>query len=139
MNNTGIEPSAYDGELECAGKHVLVVEDEDLVRALVVMQVRSLGYRVTEAADGATGLEIVREREEIDLLLTDIVLPGSMSGQDLAKAARLIRPELRILYTSGYAGELARQGRTADPRVGLLAKPFRLKQLALHLSKMLDT
>lgn len=87
---------------ERAYKHVLVVEDDDMVRDLVVLQLAQLGFRVSEATDGLTGLDIIRTRADIDLLFTDIVMPGVMSGYDLAEAAEQLRPDLRILFTSGF-------------------------------------
>jgi len=109
---------------------VLVVEDDELVRNYVVAQVRSLGYR-TLAADGAgQALDILRGDAEIDLLFTDVIMPGLMNGPRLVAEALKLRPQLGVLYTSGYTeNAIVHHGRL-DPGVLLLAKPYRKPQLA---------
>src|SRR5690606_18648155 len=82
---------------------ILVVEDDPLVRAHVGGQLRSLGYGVIEVADGAAALVVLSNDRHVDLLLTDMVMPGGMNGRDLAERARRRRPGVRILFMSGYA------------------------------------
>jgi signal transduction histidine kinase/FixJ family two-component response regulator len=106
------------------GRHtVLVVEDDELVRLGTVDMVRQLGHDVAEAASGYAALELLRQRPEIDVVITDLGLPG-MSGQELMTAARELRPELPILVATGYAAaDLKREPQLAD-KVILLLKPF---------------
>ncbi len=100
---------------------VLVVEDDDQVRALVGVLLADAGHRFAGAADGAQALEHLR-RQAVDVLLVDLVLPDTR-GEELARRARAIRPELAVVYTSGYAGE-ATLGQAAPPGDGFIAKPF---------------
>jgi PAS domain S-box-containing protein len=109
---------------------ILLVEDDDMVRRYAYDQLVTLGYRVIEAADGRQGLQIIRERADIDLLFTDVVMPGGMSGRQLADEAKKLRPGLKVLYTSGYTeNAIVHHGRL-DPGVLLLAKPYRRAELA---------
>jgi len=118
---------------------ILVCEDDHDVRAYTVELLGELGYQVLEAADGAAALRIVEEEaRRIDLLFTDVVLPGGMSGAELAKEARRIRPGLKVLYTTGYARDaIVHEGRL-DPGIELVAKPFAFAELAARVREMLD-
>lgn len=119
------------------GQHILVVEDNPHVRENVVAMLASLGYRVTEAQNAAEALDILNGTDEIDLLFTDIVMPGGMNGHELALAARESRPGLLVLYTSGYTkNAIVHQGRL-DPGVDLLSKPYRRQDLAQKLHSVL--
>ena len=117
---------------------VLLVEDDNDLRALIARQLRSLGYRVLSTADATTALAALAERPEIACLLTDLILPGGLSGQDIARLASRRRPGLPVLYISGYPtetlGKLQAAGAGA-PR--LLQKPFRKEQLAHALAAVL--
>lgn len=135
-NTTGTNPPTSTVERGC--EHVLVVEDEDMIRELVVQQLVSLGYKVSEASDGPTGLEIIRERADIDLLISDIVMPGGMSGRDLAEEAMQLRPELRVLLTSGYSEDSDVRGDGTDRGFELLKKPYRRRELARRLRVMFE-
>ena len=116
---------------------ILLVEDDDLVRRYGQEQLRMLGYRVITARDGAQALDIIHQRADIDLLFTDVIMPGGMSGRDLAEAAQLIRPSLKVLYTSGYTeNAIVHQGRL-DPGVQLLTKPYRRAELAQKIRAVL--
>jgi CheY-like chemotaxis protein len=116
---------------------VLLVEDDRLVRHYVAEQLESLGYRVLLAENGAAALPMVQQGDAIDLLLTDVIMPG-MSGRELADAARVLRPGLKVLYCSGYSEDaIIHQGRL-DPGVQLLAKPFRRGELARRVREVLD-
>jgi PAS domain S-box-containing protein len=120
------------------GEAILVVEDDPLVRNLVAMQLRELGYRVVEAADGPKARKILDSDQPIDLMLTDVVMPGGMTGRQLAEAAQRQRPGLKTLYTSGYTEDsIAHQGKL-DPGVHFLSKPFRRQDLALKVRAVLD-
>ena len=118
---------------------ILVCEDDDDVRAYTVEVLRELGYRVLEAHDGASALRLLERQEgRVDLLFTDVVLPGGMTGAVVAQEARRLRPELRILFTTGYArNAIVHHGRL-DPGVELLTKPFAYADLAARVRDMLD-
>jgi signal transduction histidine kinase/ActR/RegA family two-component response regulator len=108
---------------------ILLVEDDEAVRRYACEQLRSFGYQVMEAADGPSALAIVAQRDDIDLLFTDVVMPGGMNGRALADAARQLRPGLRVLYTSGYTeNAIVHHGRL-DPGALLLSKPYRRSEL----------
>jgi PAS domain S-box-containing protein len=117
---------------------ILVVEDDPMVRGLVTTRLRELGYRILEASDGAAGLRILDSTETIDLLLTDVVLPGAMTGRELGDAAKKKRPTLKILYSSGYTrSSIDHQGKL-DSGVHFLPKPFRRAELAAKVREVLD-
>ena len=116
---------------------VLLVEDDDLVRRYTHDQLAALGYRVQSAADGFEAKTILEGDAPFDLLLTDIVMPGGMSGRDLAEIAVELRPELKVLYMSGYTeNAIVHHGRL-DPGVSLLSKPFRRADLARKVHEVL--
>jgi PAS domain S-box-containing protein len=120
------------------GETILVVEDEADVRTFVVSQLRDLGYRVIEAADGPQAQNILESDQPIDLLLTDVVMPGGITGRRLAEGAKLARPNLRTLFTSGYTeNSIVHQGKL-DPGVNFLSKPFRRQDLSLKVREALD-
>jgi PAS domain S-box-containing protein len=120
------------------GETILVVEDDADVRRYVVSQIRDLGYRVIEAADGPQAQGILDGDTPIDLLFTDVVMPGGMTGRQLADAARQRRPKLKTLFTSGYTeNSIVHQGKL-DPGVHFLAKPYRRQDLARKLREALD-
>ncbi|WP_313807133.1 GAF domain-containing protein [Sphingobium sp.] len=120
------------------GETILVVEDDAGVRAYSAEILRELGYRVMEAADGVAALELVEQPgQAIDLLFTDIVMPG-MSGSELGERARALRPELKVLFTSGYPRDgVMRDGRL-EAGIALLPKPFALGDLAGQIRGLLD-
>ena len=117
---------------------VLVVEDNDNVRNYVTAQISALGYQVLEASNGESALEFFQQGIEIDLLFTDVVMPGGLGGRELAEAACKIQPNLKVLYTSGYTeNSIVHQGRL-DPGIKLLNKPYRRDQLAAKLREMFE-
>jgi PAS domain S-box-containing protein len=115
------------------GKVILAVDDNPAVRATVLMQLRSLGYSVLEADSPQAALSMLDSVEKIDLLFTDIVMPGPMNGRQLAAQARAKRPDLKVLYTSGFPGMLD----DADDRDALLNKPYRKRDLASAIHRAL--
>ena len=120
------------------GETILVVEDNPDVRRLVLRQLRDLGYEVIEAANGPQALKILDDGAAIDLLFTDVVMPGGMTGRQLAEAAKTRRPNLKTLFTSGYTEDsILRLGRL-DPGVRLLSKPYRKHELATRIREALD-
>ncbi|WP_116135373.1 hybrid sensor histidine kinase/response regulator [Trinickia diaoshuihuensis] len=119
------------------GETILVVEDDENVRTATSDMLRELGYRVVVAPDGPTALRLVGERPEIRLLFTDVGLPGGMNGRQLADAVRTNRPELPVLFTTGYArNAIVHHGRL-DAGIQLLSKPFTYAELADKLNRML--
>jgi CheY-like chemotaxis protein len=119
-----------------AGETVLVVEDEAVVRGLVVEVLDELGYHALEAADGPAGLEILRGKKRVDLLVTDIGLPG-LNGRQLADAARLTRPHLKILFMTGYAETAAMKAGFLGEGMHMITKPFGIDLLAARVSEIL--
>jgi len=117
---------------------ILIVEDDSLISQQLSSQLTDLGYSVLAAPAGAAALAILKERRDIDLLLTDIILPGGMNGQQVAEAAKAINPQLKLLYTSGYSeNAIIHHGRLA-PGTELLSKPYRRSELALKIRQVLE-
>ena len=116
---------------------ILVVEDDDMVRSYVERELNGLGYRVILARDGFAALEILRQSGEIDLLFTDVVMPGGIFGPKLAEDASRLRPGLKVLYTSGYTENAVIHHGRLDPGITLLNKPFRRQDLAEMLRSVL--
>jgi PAS domain S-box-containing protein len=118
---------------------ILVVEDDDDVRQAAAENLRELGYRVLEAADGPSALALLEQHPEIDLLLTDVVLPGGMNGAQVAASLRASRPGVPVLFTTGYArNAIVHHGRL-DAGVHLLTKPFTFQDLANKVRDLLDS
>ena len=109
---------------------ILVVEDEPAVRAATVEMLSALGYRTFEAANADDALTIIQSGKFVDLLFTDVVMPGTLRSPELAQKSREVLPELAVLYTSGYAKELTIPGRQLGPDVDLLPKPYTADALA---------
>ena len=119
------------------GECVLVVEDDADVRAYVVETLGGLGYDVLEAKSGEHALQLMADYKGIGLLLTDVVMPG-MNGRKLADEARRRRPDLKVLYMTGYSrNAIVHQGRL-DPGVELIQKPLSGEQLSTMVRKVLD-
>ena len=116
---------------------VLVVEDEDPVRAFVERTLRQHGYRVLTAADGAAALELARHEPNLHLLFTDMVMPG-MSGRELAGRLAVMRPGLPVVFASGYSDEALRDDFRQDGSVPYLAKPFTAEALLSRVREALD-
>lgn len=124
-------PDAPSGETT-----ILVAEDDEDVREVIAGMLSDLGYRSLVARTGAEALELLQRESEIDLLFTDVVMPGGISGVELARAARRLRPELKILVTSGYARAEPDMA-TARREFPFLAKPYRLQLLGKKLKELL--
>ncbi len=105
---------------------------------LLVRQLQALGYQVLQAPDGRQGLETLLATPGIDLLLTDVIMPGGMNGLELSKEARKQLPALKVLFTSGYSENVIAHSGRLDPGVELLSKPFRRQELAAKVRKVLD-
>jgi signal transduction histidine kinase/ActR/RegA family two-component response regulator len=120
-----------------AGETVLIVDDEPTIRMLVTDSLGDLGYACKEAADGASGLKILQSPERIDLLITDIGLPGGLNGRQLADAARVTRPDLKVLFITGYAENAVFNHGHVERGMEVMTKPFAVEQLASRVERML--
>jgi CheY-like chemotaxis protein len=116
---------------------LLVVEDDDDVRAAVVEMVEDLGYRVEEAANPDDAMAILHAKP-IDLLFTDVVMPGTIKSTELAERARALRPDIKVLFTSGYSENAIIHHGRLDDGVNLITKPYKREQLARRLRMLLD-
>jgi CheY-like chemotaxis protein len=128
------------GAIEAHGTElILVCEDDEDVRAYSADVLRELGYQVLEAADGPAALTVLAANPDVDLLFTDVVLPGGMTGAVLAKEAAKLKPDIKTLFTTGYArNAIVHHGRL-DPGVELLTKPFSYAELATRVRDILDS
>ena len=131
------QPAADEDALPRGNETILVVEDDPFVRSSVILRVESLGYKVVLAVDGREAVMKLRTNPEIDMLFTDIVMPGGMSGWEVAELALQMRPGLPTVFTSGYALEaLVDQGRAPMKSI-VLTKPYRKAELAHRLREAL--
>ena len=120
-----------------AGEQVLVVDDEPVVRMLVSDVLRELGYAAIEVAEAATALRVLDSRTRIDLLVTDVGLPGGLNGRQLADAARVRRPGLKVLFITGYAESTVLGGDGLEPGMEVITKPFTVDVLATRIRSMI--
>ena len=135
-----MDAGSSEASLVAAGKTeatVLVVDDEPALRMLVGDVLRDLGYTVIEAADGLEGLRVLQSKQVIDLLVSDVGLPGGMNGRQLADAARVQRPELKVLFITGYAENAAWGSGMPEPDMQVLTKPFALDAMTAIVRTML--
>ena len=128
-----------DASLLRGKESVLVVEDDDGVRAYSTGVLRELGYTIIEAADAGSALAALDEHPRIDLLFTDVVLPGGVHGHKLAAQVRERRPGIPVLFTSGYTRNAIVHNGRLDPGVQLITKPFTYEELALRVRRLLDS
>lgn len=119
-----------------SGETVLVVDDEETVRMLVTDVLGDLGYAVIEAADGMAGLKVLRSDAKVDLLITDVGLPGGINGRQLADAGRVIRPDLKTLFITGYAENAMVWNGQLEPGMQVLTKPFSVDALAARIREL---
>ncbi|MFD1747026.1 PAS domain-containing protein [Rhizobium helianthi] len=126
------------GEITGGSETVLVVEDDDAVRDVTVAMLADLGYNVLKARDADAGLAIIESGVPIDLLFTDVVMPGKLKSSELARKAKERRPELEVLFTSGYTENSIVHGGRLDPGVNLLSKPYARETLARKIRMLLD-
>jgi PAS domain S-box-containing protein len=117
---------------------ILLVEDDKEVRRLANSHLTTLGYRVLQADNGIEALGVLDRHADIDLLFTDLVMPGSLNGRKLADAALERRPGLKVLFTSGYSADAIVHHGRLDPGINLLPKPYRRRDLALRVRSVLD-
>jgi PAS domain S-box-containing protein len=127
------EPGPVEGGTET----LLVVEDDAEVRATAVETLSDLGYRVLKADDGQSALAVLQSGAPVELLFTDVIMPGPVRSTELARQARALRPDIEVLFTSGYAEDAIVHGGRLDPGVSLLSKPYRREDLARRIRGML--
>jgi signal transduction histidine kinase len=133
-----VEAAAASADERGGSETVLLAEDDEMVRTHVTRMLRDLGYSVIVASSGPEALGIVESGVAFDVLLTDVIMPGGMNGRELADAAAAHRPNLKVLFMSGYAeSAIVHHGRL-DPGVQLLHKPYRRRELASKLRRVID-
>ncbi|HYJ82970.1 MAG TPA: ATP-binding protein [Allosphingosinicella sp.] len=128
-----VEPAAMSGD-----EKILVVEDHEDLRHYIVGILTDLGYEVVATADGPSAIETIAKRPDLDLLLTDVVLPGGMNGRQIATEALRLRPGLKILFMTGYTHNAIVHDGRLDPGVALISKPFTYDQLGAKVRSELD-
>ena len=126
--------AAYDGH----GETVLVVDDEQVIRMLITDVLEEAGYHVLEAADGAGALKAMQSDARIDLLVTDVGLPGGMNGRQLADAGRVLRPDLKVLFITGYAENAVIGHGHLEAGMQVITKPFAVEALGEKVRLMID-
>ncbi|MEX0921889.1 MAG: PAS domain S-box protein [Rhodovibrionaceae bacterium] len=135
---TEAEPRPQHGRVAGGPESILVVEDDPLVLEYASSQLRGLGYRVVTATSGPEALECLAQHAEIDLLFTDVVMPGGMNGAELARQVAGLRPDIKVLFTSGYTENAIIHSGRLDPGVQLLHKPYGRTELASKIRQALD-
>lgn len=135
--NTPAEAAVHVQTLEGGSETILLVDDEPQVRAIAAIQLQRLGYRVVQAEDATEALELLDQSSEIDLLVTDIGLPGGMSGLDLVATVRARCPDIPALYISGYSDGESSDSAEKDSEAQFLAKPFDRQALAMAIRRSL--
>jgi len=121
------------------GETVLVVDDEPTVRMLITEVLNEGFYNILEAADGLSALKILESPKRIDLLITDVGLPGGMNGRQVADAARVLRKDLKVLFITGYAENAVVGNGHLEPGMQVLAKPFAMSTLANKVREMIES
>jgi PAS domain S-box-containing protein len=130
-------PAAAEAPAASTGETVLVVDDEPTLRLLVTEILQDLGYATLEAADGAAGLRLLQSPARIDLLVTDVGLPGGMNGRQMADAGRSSRPDLKVLFITGYAENAVIGNGQLEPGTHVMTKPFPLEALANRVRELI--
>ena len=120
------------------GETVLVVDDEPTIRMLVVELLEDLGYIAREAANGAAALSLLQSRDRLDLLITDVGLPGGMNGRQVADIARTVRPSLKVIFITGFAHTAAIRSDDLAPGMHVMVKPFTLEALATRIKETIS-
>lgn len=121
------------------GGTVLVIDDEPHLRMLMSEVLREQGYTVLEAPDGPTGLRLLQTQPTLDLLITDVGLPGGMNGRQVADAARVLKPELKVLFVTGYAESAAVGNGQLEDGMAVIIKPFTMAHLTRHAKEMVES
>ncbi|MBB5695782.1 PAS domain-containing protein [Muricoccus pecuniae] len=132
-----VVPDLADAPRAGLGETVLVVDDEPTVRMLVMDVLEDLGYAAIEASDGPSGLKVLQSDARIDLLVSDVGLPGGMNGRQMADAARVSRPDLKVLFITGYAENAVVGHGYLDPGMHVITKPFAMETLASWIKELI--
>ncbi|WP_296257296.1 MULTISPECIES: PAS domain-containing hybrid sensor histidine kinase/response regulator [unclassified Pseudomonas] len=127
------------GALDGRGETVLVIDDEPTVRMLIAEVLEDLGYTALAAGDGAEGLQLLQSHKRVDLLVTDVGLPGGLNGRQVADAGRTVRPDLKVLFITGYAHNALLWGEQLEPGMHLLTKPFSMDDLASRIKDVIES
>lgn len=137
---TEIEQELRPTQLDAGGhgETVLVIDDEASVRSLIVDVLADGGYHVIEAADGPSGLKVLQSDLRIDLLITDVGLPGGMNGRQVADAGRVGRPKLKILFITGYAENAIIGNGLLEHDMHVITKPFGIEAIVSKVREMID-
>jgi CheY-like chemotaxis protein len=120
------------------GEVVLVIDDEPTIRMLIGEVLAEAGYAVIEAPDGPAGLKVLNSNARIDLLITDVGLPGGMNGRQVADAARVTRPKLKVLFITGYAENAAVGSGRLEKGMFVITKPFQMEALAARIREIIE-
>ena len=120
------------------GEAVLVIDDEPTIRVLIGEVLQENGYQAIEAHDGPSGLKILQSDARVDLLITDVGLPGGMNGRQVADAARVSRPDLKVLFITGFAENAAIRNGHLDAGMEVMTKPFELAALGNKIRELLE-
>jgi CheY-like chemotaxis protein len=128
---------SIDVDPPIAGETVLLVEDEEAIRELMREILTDAGYHVLEARNGLAGVQLLQSDARIDLLITDVGLPGGLNGRQVADAGRVARPELKVLFVTGYAGSAAVGADDLDAGMAVLTKPFDTLDLERKVREMI--
>lgn len=131
IHSTPPVEAVWDGEV------VLLIDDEPIIRMLIAEVLGEAGYAVIEASDGPTGLSVLDSQAKVDLLVTDVGLPGGMNGRQVADAARVKRPGLKILFITGYAENAVIGSGRLDKDMFVLSKPFQMDALASRVQDII--
>jgi len=138
MEAEDLNPALGDSQIAQANETVLVVEDEFVVRDLIVEVLQELAYRTLEAEDGPAALKLLQSTQRIDLVITDIGLP-LLNGRQVIEAARQLRPDLKVLFMTGYAENAAIAEGFLEPGMSMITKPFAMEALAAKIREMLES
>ncbi len=137
VDDADLIPEVEQAPRAQAGETVMVVDDEPTVRMLVAEILHELGYQCIEASDGAAGLKLLQSGARIDLLVTDVGLPGGMNGRQMADAARIDRPDLKVLFITGYAENAVVGNGHLDPGMHVMTKPFAMEALGSRIRELI--
>ena len=139
VDDADLIPEVEQAPRAQAGETVMVVDDEPTVRMLVAEILHELGYQCIEASDGVAGLKLLQSGARIDLLVTDVGLPGGMNGRQMADAARIDRPDLKVLFITGYAENAVVGNGHLDPGMHVMTKPFAMEALGSRIRELIET
>jgi PAS domain S-box-containing protein len=138
VDDADLIPEVEQAPRAQAGETVMVVDDEPTVRMLVAEILHELGYQCIEASDGVGGLKLLQSGARIDLLVTDVGLPGGMNGRQMADAARIDRPDLKVLFITGYAENAVVGNGHLDPGMHVMTKPFAMEALGSRIRELIE-